>query len=187
MRLVLLLLLSTLFRCSPPPTYFAPQLVEAVAKFARSADGLPPAPFCSSLFVRTDTRGIGQTDLRALYHAYQAGYTQQYATFPAFLDDALNQRVAVASALLPRHETFFFLLDSAVVAHYARLSPAALASAVCNPSGSEHWTLKSDVAHAPGRQTILYYLFLRNYGVCWDDPGAYYAIRKGLIAAPKRL
>jgi hypothetical protein len=163
--------------------------VEEIAKLAHSTDGFPPPPFSTSLFVRTDTLGICQTNVRALFHVYQVGYTQQYATFPAFLGDALNQRIAVASVLLQRQrsETFFFPLDAAVAARYARLSPASLVAAVGKPSGLNRWLLKSDVNVAPGRETVLYYLFLRNYGASFDDYGGHYVIKKGVIKAPKRL
>jgi hypothetical protein len=179
MRLLLILLLGTLFSCASELTYFAPQLVE---ELARNAGTVPPSSYnFIDLYVRTDTSGISRTNVGALYRVYQAGYTQQYATFPPFLADALNQRVAVVSHLLRLRGADFFPLDSAAAVHYARLSPSARVTAVCQPIGPQRWTLKPEVAHAQGVQTALYYLFLGNYRISFDDYIGHYVIRKGVI------
>jgi hypothetical protein len=179
MRLFLFVLLATRCSCSPEPSYFAPQLVE---QLAHNAGAVPPSGYnFIPLYVRTDSSGIGQTNVEALYRVYQAGYTQQYATFAPFLGAALNQHLIVASGLLQRRNAQFFPLDSAAAVHYARLSPAARVATLCQPVGTQRWTLKPEVARAPGVQTALYYLFLGNYNVGFDDYAGHYVITKGLI------
>ena len=179
MRLLLFLLLTTLCSCSPEPTYFAPQLVK---QLAHNAGAEPPSGYnFIPLYVRTDSSGISRTTVGTLYRVYQAGYTHQYATFPPFLGDALNQRLPVASRLLHLRNAQFFPLDSAAAVHYARLSPAARVAALCQPVGPQRWSLKPEVARAPGVQTALYYLFLGNYKVGFDDYSGHHVITKGLI------
>ena len=185
MRLFLILLLGTLYCCSLEPTYFAPKLVEELARYVGAE--LPSAYNNIELYVRTDTSGICQTAVGALYCVYKAGYRQHYATFPLFLAHALNQRIAVASALLHQCGAFFFPLDSAAAAHYARLSPSARRATLCQPLGRQRWTLKPEVARAPSRQTALYYLFLGNCGIGFDDYNARYFITEGFIKTATAL
>lgn len=183
MRLILFLLLATLCSCSPEPTYFAPQLVE---QLAHNAGAVPPSGYnFIPLYVRTDTSGISRANVGSLYRVYQAGYTHQYTTFAPFLVDALNQRLPVASRLLHLRKAQFFPLDSAAAVHYARLSPAARVAALCQPVGPQRWSLKPEVARAPSVQTALYYLFLGNYNVGFDDYSGHYVITKGLIGPAK--
>ena len=179
MRLLLFVLLATLSSCSPEPTYFAPQLVE---QLAHSAGVVPPSRYnFIPLYVRTDPSGISRTNVGALYRVYHAGYTQQYASFAPFLGDALNQRLPVARRLLHLRNAPIFPLDSAAAVHYARLSPAARVATLCQPVGPQQWTLKPEVARSPGIQTALYYLFLGNYKVGFDDYARRYIITKGVI------
>jgi hypothetical protein len=183
MRLLLFLLLATLGACSPEPTYFTPQLVE---QLAHDAGAVPPSGYnFIPLYVRTDTSGISRTNVGSLYRVYQAGYTHQYTAFAPFLVDALNQRLPIASRLLHRRNAQFFPLDSAAAVHYARLSPAARVAALCQPIGLQRWRLKPEVARAPSVQTALYYLFLGNYNVGFDDYSGHYVITKGLIEPAK--
>jgi hypothetical protein len=178
MRLLLFLLLATLGSCSPEPTYFTPQVVE---KLAHHAGGqTPSASNLIPLYVRTDTSGICRTSVDALYRVYHAAYTHQYATFPLFLAAALNQRLPLASGLVHLRNGHFFPLDSVAAVLYARLSPAERVATLCEPIGPQRWTLKPEVARAPGVQTALYYLFLGNYTVGFEDYSGIYVIRKGL-------
>lgn len=179
MRLLLFLLLATLGSCSSEPTYFAPQVVE---KLAHNAGAQTPSAYnFIFLYVRTDTSGICRTSVDALYRVYHAAYTHQYATFSLFLTAALNQRLPVASGLVQLRNAHFFPLNSAAAVHYARLSPAERVATLCEPDGQQQWTLKPEVARAPGIQTALYFLFLGNYTVDFDDYSGVYVIRKGLI------
>ncbi|TGE20983.1 hypothetical protein [Hymenobacter metallicola] len=180
MRLLLFLLLVTLSCCSAEPTYFAPQLIEKLAHNAGAVhvhvDNVTP------LYVRTDMRGICRTTVGSLYRVYQAGYTYQYATFPAFLADALNQRLAVASSrLLHLPNAHLFPLDTVAALHYARLTPEARVATLYRPMSSQRWTLKPEVASTPDVETALYYLFLGNYDVGFDDYRGQYIITKGVM------
>ena len=186
MRLLLFVLLAMLCSCAQEPTYFAPQLVEQLAHHA--GEKYPPYTFIP-LYVRTDRSDISRTTVDALYRVYRDGYTQYYASFPSFLAEALNQRLPVARRLLQRYHYLkgppFFPLDSAAAAHYARLSPSARVATVCQLVSPQRWTLKPEVARAPGVETALYYLFLGNYNVGFDDYSGFYVITKGLIEPAK--
>ena len=148
------------------------RLIDELSK--TEENGIPSKYGFMMLFVSVENNLKASTDLSTLNNAYAKYFKENYKDFNEFLSDALNQRISFSKKHLSLGSQTSFSLDKDVEARYHSLEASEFVKYyVVEVNGKK--TLNTAKYENKSLLTILYYLFISNHEITFDDYiGRYY-------------
>jgi hypothetical protein len=151
---------------------------KTIKKLAAYNVNLPSPDIALILFVKSSDGGLCSLNINTLHNIYVQTYLKDNGGFEQFVSNALNQRLSIDSAILRKHGVFEFTIDKEVKDNYDNLAIAQFQGKYCGEISNNHFEIKVDYTHKEKLYSILYFFFINNYQVLFNDyVGKYIIIR----------
>jgi hypothetical protein len=136
---------------------------------------MPPSPeIALELFFKSSEGELCKMNIIGLSGVYHKHYTEQYPNLEAFISKTLNQQIALDTAGFSRYlGVAIFSPDNDVANNFRKLSFPEFIKKYCSPLEAKSFRVENRELTENQVNTVLYYFFINNYYVVFDDYSGY--------------
>lgn len=158
----------------------SPEYIDKIflKKLSHYSPSIPSYYTFNCLFITFDNNGKGIVNVDILYEIYKKKYFKTYQSFEVFLSDALNQKIKFINWDFSKLEVIYFSLHNDITKNYDSVFFPDFIEKFCDKK-QNGFTVKKEYSNKENLYSILYYCFINNYKVTFDDYiGRYYLIKQ---------
>lgn len=143
---------------------------ETIKKLSDGDFSIPSVYGSWILFISLDNGEKGSTNVNILHDLFLKNYNKEYRSFESFLSVALNQKMLIDVKAFEKTNGVHFKLNDSITNKYLHSSLTAFINEHFNEKHDKKQVVKSEfVKNKSFRYTIMYYLFINNYQIIFDD------------------
>jgi hypothetical protein len=147
-----------------------------IKKLAAYNANLPSPDIALFLFVKSSDGNLCSLNINTLHVIYVQSYLKDNIGFEQFVSNALNQRLSIDSAVLRKHGVLEFTMDKEINDDYHNLPLAQFQRKYCGKIANNRFEITVDYTHKEKLYSILYFFFINNYKVLFNDGVGKYII-----------
>jgi hypothetical protein len=163
--LILFILSFSIFSCEKNKIIISDDLIMELSK--HTFDN-PTRHGNLLLFIPLENNEYSITHVNELYLIYKSSYEREYKTFESYLSEVLNQQIVLQKSKFLNRPSTFFKLDNEVTNIYNNSSIFDFKNKFCKCI-EEDCILNVPTYSQDKNNTILYYFFINEYNITFDD------------------